>query len=236
MSTPPLAGTFRFVIALQLVAGALAGQVAGGDAGAATAPFQVPAGFVIERVAGPPLVERPMMASFDDRGRLFVCDSSGFNLLKGSSELLVKDPPHAIRMLEDIDGDGRFDKSTLFADKMTFPMGALWYEGSLYTASPPSIWKLTDTDDDGVADRREEFVTKVDFGGNACDIHGPFFGPDGWIYWANCIRAFEIREPSGKILKGKAAGLFRVRPDGSDVEIVSAGGMDNPVEVAFTDE
>src|SRR5262249_46902724 len=41
-------------------------------------PFSVPPGFVIERVAGPPLVERPMMAGFDDRGRLFVCDSSGF--------------------------------------------------------------------------------------------------------------------------------------------------------------
>jgi hypothetical protein len=59
-------------------------------------PFQVPQGFEIELVASPPLVERPMMASFDDRGRLFVCDSSGFNLLKGSSEILVKDPPHAI--------------------------------------------------------------------------------------------------------------------------------------------
>src|SRR5439155_21194915 len=57
-------------------------------------PFQVPPGFVVERVAGPPLLERPMMASFDDRGRLFVCDSSGFNLLKGSSDILVKDPPH----------------------------------------------------------------------------------------------------------------------------------------------
>lgn len=198
--------------------------------------FEVPAGFVVERVAGPPLVERPMMAGFDDQGRLFVCDSSGFNLLKGSSDILVKDPPHAIRMLEDTDGDGRFDKSTLFADKMTFPMGALWYEGALYTASPPSIWRLTDTDGDGVADRREEFITKVEFGGNACDIHGPFLGPDGRIYWANCIRGFEIREPGGKILKGKAAGLFRVRGDGSDVEIVCAGGMDNPVEVAFTEE
>lgn len=199
-------------------------------------PFDVPSGFVVEQVAGPPLVERPMMASFDDRGRLFVCDSSGFNLLQGSSDILVKDPPHAIRMLEDIDGDGRFDKSTLFADKMTFPMGALWYEGSLYTASAPSLWRLTDTDNDGVADRREEFVTKFDFGGNACDIHGPFLGPDGWIYWANCQRGFEIREPSGKVLKGKAAGLFRVRPDGNDVELVCAGGMDNPVEVAFSDE
>src|SRR5262245_14642452 len=90
------------------------------------ASIQVPPGFVVERVAGPPLIERPMMASFDERGRLFVCDSSGFNLLKGSSDILLQDPPHCIRLLEDTRGAGRFDKSTLFADKMTFPMGALW--------------------------------------------------------------------------------------------------------------
>src|SRR5262245_53022380 len=78
----------------------------------------VPPGFVVERVAGPPLVDWPMMAGFDDRGRLFVCDSSGFNLLQGTSEILVKNPPHMIRMLEDTDGDGRFDRSTIFADKM----------------------------------------------------------------------------------------------------------------------
>jgi putative membrane-bound dehydrogenase-like protein len=191
---------------------------------------------VVERVAGPPLIERPMFASFDDRGRLFVCDSSGFNLLRGTSDLLVKDPPHAIRLLEDTDGDGRFDNSTLFADKMTFPMGALWHDGALYTASAPSLWRLIDSDGDGVADRREEFVTKFEFGGNGCDLHGPFLGPDGRIYWANCQRGFDIRQRDGTILKGKAAGLFRVRPDGSDVEIVCAGGMDNPVEVAFTPE
>ncbi|MGE0757196.1 MAG: PVC-type heme-binding CxxCH protein [Pirellulaceae bacterium] len=199
-------------------------------------PFEVPAGFEVERVAGPPLVERPMMAGFDDRGRLFVCDSSGFNLLKGSSEILVQNPPHAIRMLEDADGDGRFDKSTVFADKMTFPMGALWYDGVLYTASAPSIWKLADTDGDGVADERQEFVSRIEFGGNACDVHGPFLGPDGRLYWANCQRGFEIRQPNGQVLRGKAAGLFRIRPDGTDAEIVCAGGMDNPVEAVFTPE
>ncbi len=199
-------------------------------------PFTVPPGFVVERVAGPPLVERPMMAGFDDRGRLFVCDSSGFNLLQGTSDVLVKNPPHAIRMLEDRDGDGRFDRGTLFADKMTFPMGALWHDGALFAASAPSLWRLEDADGDGVADRRQEFVTRFDFGGNGCDIHGPFPAPDGRIYWANCQRAFAIRRPDATVLKGKAAGVFRIRADGKDVELLCAGGFDNPVEVAFTAE
>lgn len=196
----------------------------------------VPPGFVVELVAGPPLVERPMMAGFDDRGRLFVCDSSGFNLTKGTSDVLVNDPPHMIRVLEDSDGDGRFDTSSIFADKMTFPMGALWHNGALYTASPPFVWRLKETDTPGVAGQREVFVQKFQFGGNACDIHGPFRGPDGNIYWAGCQREFEIPRREGGLLKGKAAGVFRIRPDGSQVEMLCAGGMDNPVEVAFTSE
>lgn len=196
----------------------------------------VPPGFVVERVAGPPLVERPMMAGFDERGRLFVCDSSGFNLLKGTSDVLVNDPPHMIRLLKDTDGDGSFDQSSVFADKMTFPMGALWHDGALYVASPPNVWRLQEGEEPGIAAKRQVFVAKFDFGGNACDIHGPFLGPDGNIYWTNCQRQFAIPRREGGMLQGKAAGVFRIGPDGRHVEMLCAGGMDNPVEVAFTAE
>ncbi len=193
----------------------------------------VPEGFVVERVAGPPLVEHPMMAGFDERGRLFVAEAAGQNL---KADELLKNPPNRIRMLEDTDGDGKFDKSTVFADKMTFPMGALWHQGGLYTASPPSLWRLEDTDGDGVADKRQETVTKFGFTGNAADIHGPFLGPDGRLYWCDGRHGHEIQRPDGSIMKGKAARIFRCRPDGSDVEVVCGGGMDNPVEIAFTPE
>lgn len=229
---------FGSIVLGQCVLSAAGADEAARQPASRSAPeINVPEGFTIEQVAGPPLVERPMMASFDERGRLFVCDSSGFNLTGAKrADELIKNPPHAIRVLEDTDGDGRFDKSTLFADKMTFPMGALWHEGALYVASPPHLWRLEDTDGDGVADRRHEFVTKFGFVGNACDIHGPFLGPDGRIYWANCQRAFAIKRPDGSLLEGKAAGVFRIRPDGNDVEMLCAGGFDNPVEIAFTDE
>ena len=59
--------------------------------------------------------------------------------------------------LEDTNADGRFDKSVVFADKMMLPEGTMWLDGSLYVAAPPSIWKLTDTNSDGVADQREEW-------------------------------------------------------------------------------
>jgi putative heme-binding domain-containing protein len=193
----------------------------------------VPPGFVVERVAGPPLVEHPYMACFDERGRLYVCDAEGVNL---DAPHLLKDPPNRIRLLEDTDGDGRFDRGTVFADRMTFPMGVLPYAGAVYTASPPSLWRLTDTDGNGVADRREELVTKFGFSGNAADIHGPFLSPDGRLYWTDGRHGHEIVRPDGSILKGKAARIFRCRPDGRDVEVVCGGGMDDPVEIAFTEE
>src|SRR5438552_12158579 len=115
-------------------------------------------------------------------------------------------------------------------------MCALWYDGALYAASPPSLWRLEDTNGGGVADKRQELVTKFGFTGNAADIHGPFLGPDGRFYWSDGRHGHEIQRPDGVLLQGKAARIFRCRPDGSEVEVVCGGGMDNPVEIAFTAE
>jgi putative membrane-bound dehydrogenase-like protein len=228
--------------ALLLAAGGLRALLTAGPPSAASDPppppdrlatITVPPGFVVERVAGTPLVEHPYMATFDERGRLYVCDAEGVNL---DAAHLLKDPPNRIRLLEDTDGDGRFDRSTVFADKMTFPMGVLPYDGAVYSASAPSLWRLRDRDGTGVADHREELVTKFGFSGNAADIHGPFLGPDGRLYWTDGRHGHEIVRPDGSVLKGKAARVFRCRPDGRDVEVVCGGGMDDPVEVAFTEE
>ncbi len=116
--------------------------------------FTVPAGFEVVRVAGPPLVDRPIVADFDEQGRLYVADASGTN---DKVEKQLADRPHRIVRLEDKDGDGVFDTSVVFADRMMLPQGAMWFDGSLYVGAPPSIWKLTDTNDDGVADQREEW-------------------------------------------------------------------------------
>jgi putative membrane-bound dehydrogenase-like protein len=196
-------------------------------------PLQVPEGFVVERVAGPPLVERPIMASFDDRGRLYVSDSAGVNL-KGSE--LLKDPPHKIRLLEDTDGDGKFDKSSLFADKLVFPQGLLWHDGAVYTTSPPAFWKLEDTKGDGVCDKRTEMVKGLANTGVADDAHGACLGPDGRIYFLPGRMAHTLTYPDGTPIK-KAVGpwIMRMRTDGTDVEIVS-GCQGNPVEVDWTPE
>ena len=192
----------------------------------------VPDGFEIERVAGPPLVDRPIVADFDEQGRLYVADSSGSND-KTDQQLITR--PHRIVRLEDKNGDGRFDTSTVFADKMMLPEGTMWFDGSLYVAAPPSIWKLTDEDGDGVADRREEWMQGKTLTGCANDLHGPYLGPDGWIYWTKGAFAQQTYERPGKPpFVTKASHIFRRRPGDDSVEPVMTGGMDNPVDVVFT--
>ncbi len=194
--------------------------------------FSIPAGFTIERIAGPPLVDRPITAAFDDLGRLYVADSSGSN---ENVKKQLAEKPHRIVRLEDSDGDGRFDKRTIFADKMMFPEGTMWYDGSLYVAAPPSIWKLTDTDNDGKADQRTEWFAGKTLTGCANDLHGPYMGLDGWIYWCKGAFAQQTYERPGKPpFVTRAAHIFRCRPDGTGIEPVMTGGMDNPVDVVFT--
>ncbi len=194
--------------------------------------FQVPDGLVVELAAGPPLVDRPITADFDDLGRLYVADSSGTN---DPVNKQLAERPHQILRLVDSDGDGRFDQRTVFADKMMFPEGTMWLQGSLYVAAPPSIWKLTDTDDDGVADQRVEWFAGKTLTGCANDLHGPYRGPDGWIYWCKGAFAEQTYERPGRPpLVTKASHIFRARPDGTGIEPVMSGGMDNPVDVVFT--
>jgi putative membrane-bound dehydrogenase-like protein len=194
--------------------------------------FTLPSGFTIELVAGPPLVNRPIVADFDEQGRLYVADSSGSN---DPVTVQLQKKPHRIVRLEDTTGSGRFDKSSVFADKLMFPEGCIWFDGSLYVSAVPSIWKLTDTKGTGVADQRQEWFQGKTTTGCANDLHGPYVGPDGWIYW--CKGAFAQQtypRPGRSPLVTRAAHIFRCRPDGSGIEPVMTGGMDNPVELVFT--
>ncbi|MBA3483804.1 MAG: HEAT repeat domain-containing protein [Pirellulales bacterium] len=201
----------------------------------ATAPSLpiVPDGFSIELVAGPPLVERPIVAAFDYEGRLYVAESSGSN---DPVEQQLAERPHRVVRLEDVDGDGRFDKRVVFADRMMFLAGAMFQGGSLYVSAPPSIWKLTDHDGDGVAEDRVEWFQGKTLTGCANDLHGPYAGPDGWIYWCKGAFAEQMHMVNGREWKSSAAHIFRCRPDGTGLEPVMTGGMDNPVDVVFTPE
>ena len=206
--------------------------------GAETVPlaphtFTIPEGYELKRVAAPPLVQRPIHMSFDVDGVLYVTDSSG-NSNNAPDQL--NDPQHRVLRLVDRDGDGTFDESTVFADKLPFPEGILVHDGSVFVGAPPHIWKLRDTNGDHMADERTVWFDggSIERCGN--DMHGPYLGPDGFFYW--CKGAFAPQEHElshGKTLKSSAAHIYRARPDGSQLEMVITGGMNNPVGLAFSE-
>ena len=193
--------------------------------------LRVADGYSVELAVDSSLVGRPIAVARDERGRLYVTDSGGMSE-RAEKQLELK--PHNIRRVEDTNGDGVYDKSVLFADKMMFPEGCLWYEGSLYVAAPPEIWKLTDTDDNGTADKREVWFDGKTLTGCGNDLHGPYLGHDGRFYW--CKGAFaeqKHRLSDGNELVTRSSHIFRAKPDGTEMESVLIGGMDNPVNVAF---
>jgi putative membrane-bound dehydrogenase-like protein len=188
--------------------------------------FTLPPGFVIEKVAGPPQVRYPLFACFDDRGRLFVAEGTGTNL-PGAELLKLPKQLGRITLLESTRGDGLFDRATTFADDLTFPTGVLWHDGALYATSHPNLWRFTNSG------KREPLVGRFNFNGNGCDLHGPFAGPDGRLYWTDGRHGYKVHTREGTTLEGFASRVWRCRPDGRDVERLCGGGFDNPVELAF---
>ena len=204
-------------------------QLTGGPRGLAS--IQLPPGFTAELAAKPGLVTYPMFVSFDDQGRMFVCESAGKNL---SDDEMQAAPEMRIRMIEDTDGDGVYDRGTIFADKLTMAMGAQWYRGSLYVAAPPDILRLQDADGDGVAERREAVLTGWPLHSNGTTFHGPYLGPDGWMYFTYNLGHYRIRTKEGAFLEGPGGRVWRCRPDGTGLEWFVGGGFDNGIEIVFT--
>ena len=190
------------------------------------AALHVPRGFQVERVSTPDLTAYPMMGAFDDRGRLFLCESSGNTL---NNEQMSANPDYKVRMLEDRDGDGVYDHSTVFADRLTLPAGAVWHKNSLYVASPPDVLRF-----DGATGNKEVVVTGWKMSANAASLHGPFFGPDGMLYLTDGRHGFDIKAKDGRAFKGMASRIWRLRPDGTGLDWFAGGGFDNPVELVFT--
>lgn len=219
-------------IYLLAVSAALFSSCAEKTADTGTYQPSVPEGYAVELAAGPDLLDYPMFSTLDETGRLFVFESTG-NVYERTKDAFAK-PQFRIKLLEDTDADGIYDKSTIFADTLRFPQGGVFYKGSLYASSAPDLLKLTDTDGDGIADKREVILSGWTLNVNANSLVGPFLGPDGWLYMTNAINGFDVTSKEGERMKGETSRIWRVRPDGSQLEWIAAGGMNNPVELTFT--
>lgn len=200
-----------------------------GDGPPASESPAAAAGFSIELVAGDPATRFPMFGALDDRGRLYVAESSGLDLY---AELSAQTRHCRVRLLDDADGDGRFESSQIFADKLVFPMGLVWRDGSLYVADPPELIRLSDTDGDQRADKREVVLSGFGHRDNG-SLHGLTFGPDGLLYMTmGSPDGYRLTLRDGREVTGESGALIRCRPDGTDPEVL-ARGFENLVEVVF---
>lgn len=145
-----------------------------------------------------------------------------------------------VRLVEDTDGDGRADRSTVFAAGFNGTLdglaaGVMATDGDVFFTCIPNLWRLRDTNGDGVADERE--ILQSGFGVNAGflghDLHGLCWGPDGKLYFSVGDRGFHLRTRDGRTLHGPRNGaIFRCLPDGSEMEVVMRG-LRNPQEIIF---
>ncbi|MDA7915924.1 HEAT repeat domain-containing protein [Verrucomicrobia bacterium] len=142
--------------------------------------------------------------------------------------------------LEDRDGNGAADHRSLFSDHFKSSLDGIGFsilaeDDGVYFTCIPKLWKMTDSNDDGVADTHESVVdgfgVRVSFIGH--DLHGITRGPDGRLYFSIGDRGYHVTTQEGEVLPGSGRGaIFRCESDGSGFEVF-AKGLRNPQELAF---
>ena len=189
-------------------------------------------GLQLELAAGNDLTRWPIAADWDSQGRLVVIESAG---VSGNVQEQTVTRPHRMIRLVDDDDDGKFDRRIVAAEQLGFPEGVLCMGDSILVAMPPEIWRFDDLDGDGQCENRSIWFDGKTLTHCANDLHGPYLGTDGWIYWCKGAFAEQQHETrDGDILKTTASHIFRRPWEGGPIEAVMTGGMDNPVEVAFS--
>ena len=112
--------------------------------------FKLEQGFQLELVASEPDVMDPVDACFDENGQLFVAEMRGYPYLPDQVpdyfDRPVRKNAGVIRLLKDTTGDGKMDKSIVFADTITWPTSVCCYDGGVYVIAPPNIYYFKDTD------------------------------------------------------------------------------------------
>nr|ART40240.1 K820 [uncultured bacterium] len=125
--------------------------------------FTIQHRFRLELAAHEPLVSDPVDACFDARGRLFVAEMHGYpyseEVRQQQPQPIGKKDACLVRLLEDADGDGVFEKSTVYASGISWATSVCCYDDGVFVLAPDKLYYFKDTDGDGVADLREEIAS-----------------------------------------------------------------------------
>lgn len=184
----------------------------------ALASFQVMPGFRVELVAAEPEVIDPVAFDWDDQGRLWVVEMRDYPLgIDGQGQ-----PGGVVKMLEDADADGRYERATPFLEGIAYPTSVMpWRKGVLITAAP-DLFYAEDTDGDGRADVRKVLFTGFHPGNQQHRFNGFDRGLDGWIYVANGDSGGEVKSlATGREISISGRDV-RLRLDTGEIETVSS--------------
>ena len=162
--------------------------------------FWLPAGYRLTPVMSEPLIEDPAQIAFDGNGRMFIVELRGYYQTPEGIDLVP--PVGRISMHEDRDHDGTFERHTVFVDKLVFPRFVLPFGANTILTmetNADEVWKYTDTNNDGVADKKELFTTNFGRAGNMESQQSSlFWAMDNWMY--STVNAFRIRwTPAGLV-------------------------------------
>src|SRR5687767_2922778 len=162
--------------------------------------FWLPAGYRLEPVLSDPLIDSPGQVTFDGNGRMFVVELRGYEQTPDGVDSIV--PTGRISAHADRDGDGTFEHHTVFVDGLLFPRFAMPFGADAILTSETNkdeVWKYTDTNKDGVADRKELFATSFGRGGSLeSQPSNLMWAMDNWLY--STVNSFRMRwTPNGVI-------------------------------------
>jgi putative membrane-bound dehydrogenase-like protein len=179
--------------------------------------FRLKPGMKVELVASEPLIESPVAIDFGTDGKLWVCEM--YDYPTGIDGRWT--PGGIIKVLEDRDGDGRYDRATRFLEGLPFPTGVMaWRQGALICAAPEILY-AEDTDGDGKADLRRVLFQGFATENYQARVNGLAYGLDNWVYGANGLIGGSIRGTA----TGRAVNIggrdFRIRPDTGAMEPAS---------------
>ena len=176
----------------------------------------VPGGFEVKLFASDPQIKKPICMTWDERGRLYIAETIDYpNEMQREGEGRDR-----ITICEDTDGDGKAEKFTVFADKLSIPTSMVRVNGGLLVAQAPHTLFLKDTNGDDVADERKILFT----GWGTHDTHA---GPSNWRYGLD-NHIYGVVGYSG--FKGTVggqqhqfgSGVYRFKPDGSSLEFLAS--------------
>lgn len=186
--------------------------------------FETRPGFEIRLVAAEPLIRDPVAIAFDERGRMYVAEMPEYNQY-ANPKFQEKG---AVKRLEDTDGDGRFDKSTVFVDGLDSPGAVACYDGGLFVGAVPHILFCKDTDGDGRADLRRPVFTGFarDHAGEAM-LNSFRWGFDNRFHLSTSLAGGEVRPASdenAQTVSVRSRG-FIFNPRTLTFELTSGGGQ-----------